>query len=160
MRAERRVFALWSSARRAALSPRPARFMKYVSIRMPDPGPLGETLLDASSLAIVAALFVNSPARGCVESGVTLATHRFFFRFGIPSAHQQLENRSNTIGCSSTEIGITGKKRFVQDLNAFSERDCRHWPVTLEVFVGGNAIDPNVSRSRSARWPLPTSEPL
>jgi hypothetical protein len=31
---------------------------------MPEPGPLGETLLEASVLAIVAALFVNNPGGG------------------------------------------------------------------------------------------------
>jgi hypothetical protein len=53
--------------------------MKYVSIRMPDPTPLGETLFDASVRAIVGALLVNSPWGGCVDSVVTFATHRFFF---------------------------------------------------------------------------------
>jgi hypothetical protein len=33
--------------------------MKYISIRMPDPTPLGETLFDASVRAIVEALLVN-----------------------------------------------------------------------------------------------------
>ena len=53
--------------------------MKYVSIRMPDPTPLGETFFDASARAMVEALFVNSPSGGCVESVVTFATQRFFF---------------------------------------------------------------------------------
>jgi hypothetical protein len=38
--------------------------MKYVSIRMPEAGPFGETLLDASERAIAAALLVNNPAGG------------------------------------------------------------------------------------------------
>jgi hypothetical protein len=38
--------------------------MKYVNIRKPDAGPLGETLLDASVLAIVEASFVKSPSGG------------------------------------------------------------------------------------------------
>jgi hypothetical protein len=36
--------------------------MKYVSIRMPELGPLGETLFEARVLAIVLALLVNNPA--------------------------------------------------------------------------------------------------
>lgn len=48
--------------------------MKYVSIRMPEPGPFGETFLEARARAIVSALFVNNPAWGCVESVVTFAT--------------------------------------------------------------------------------------
>jgi hypothetical protein len=65
-----------SSARRARLSPFPARLMKYVSIRMPEPGPFGETLREARTRAIVAAFFVNKPGGGCVESVVTPATQR------------------------------------------------------------------------------------
>lgn len=53
--------------------------MKYVSMRIPEPGPLGETFFDARVLAILAALFVNRPCGGCVESVLTFATQRFFF---------------------------------------------------------------------------------
>jgi len=90
IRSESKTFAFCSSARRAVLSPRPARLMKYVSIRMPDPGPFGETRLEASVRAIVAALFVNNPAGGWVESVFTLATQRFFFWAGIgaPFSHR------------------------------------------------------------------------
>jgi hypothetical protein len=42
---------------------------------MPEEGPLGETFFDASDLAMTAALSVNNPARGCVESVFTFATH-------------------------------------------------------------------------------------
>ena len=76
---ERIVFALFSSARRKALSPRPARLMKYVSIRIPEPGPFGETFFEARTRAIVLALLVNSPGGGWVESVVTFATQRFVF---------------------------------------------------------------------------------
>jgi hypothetical protein len=76
-------FAFSSSAPRLALSPRPERFMKYVSIRMPELGPLGETFFEARALAIVVALFVNNPAGGCVESVFTLATHLSFFVFPV-----------------------------------------------------------------------------
>jgi hypothetical protein len=46
-------------------------------MRKPEPGPSGETLGDASVRAIVAALFVNKPDGGCVESVLTFETHRF-----------------------------------------------------------------------------------
>jgi hypothetical protein len=52
-----------------------------VSIRIPEPGPLGETFFEASTLAIVGALAVKSPGGGCVESVVTFATHREGFLF-------------------------------------------------------------------------------
>ena len=80
MRFERRCFALSNSARWEALSPLPARLMKYVSIRKPELGPFGDTLFDASVFAMVEAFFVNSPAGGCVESVLTLAIHSFGFR--------------------------------------------------------------------------------
>src|SRR5207253_80075 len=57
-------FAFSNSAFRAALSPRPARLMKYVSILMPDPGPLGETFFEARVCAMVAAFLVKRPAGG------------------------------------------------------------------------------------------------
>ena len=53
--------------------------MKYVSIRNPDAGPFGETLLEASVRAIVAASFVNRPSGGCVASVLTFDTQRRFF---------------------------------------------------------------------------------
>jgi len=93
MRLESSALALFSSARRLALSPRPARFMKYVSIRMPEAGLFGETLLDASVRAIVCA-FVNSPTGGCVDSVLTLETHRDLFLLGIRLfLHKGLEPR-------------------------------------------------------------------
>jgi len=61
---ESKDFAFSSSARRSSLSPRPARFTKYVSMRMPEPGPLGETLFEARALVIVLALLVNKPGGG------------------------------------------------------------------------------------------------
>ncbi len=72
-----------SSARLCAVRPRPARFMKYVNIRIPEPTPLGETSFEARVRAMVAALFVNNPGGGCVESVFTVATHRFVFFGGI-----------------------------------------------------------------------------
>ena len=83
MRAERMLLAFCSSARRFAVNPRPARFIKYVSIRIPDPGPFGETFLEARVRAMVAALFVNNPDGGCVESVLTVDTHLFPVRLGI-----------------------------------------------------------------------------
>ncbi len=44
-------------------------------MRMPEPGPLGETFLEAKLRAIAAALLVKSPSGGWVESVFTLATH-------------------------------------------------------------------------------------
>jgi hypothetical protein len=64
IRFESNDFALSSSARRRAVSPRPPRLMKYVSIRIPEPGPFGETFFEASVLAITGALLVNSPGGG------------------------------------------------------------------------------------------------
>lgn len=46
-------------------------------MRIPEDGPLGETRFEASVRAIVAALRVNKPSGGCVESVFTLATHLF-----------------------------------------------------------------------------------
>lgn len=45
---------------------------------MPEAGPLGETVFEASTRATVAALLVKSPGGGCVESVVTPATQRLF----------------------------------------------------------------------------------
>jgi hypothetical protein len=64
IRFESRTLALFNSSCRSAASPRPARLMKYVSIRMPDPGPFGETFFEAKTLAMVLALLVNNPAGG------------------------------------------------------------------------------------------------
>jgi hypothetical protein len=59
--------------------------MKYVSMRIPDPGPFGDTFFEASSRAMISGDFVNSPSRGCVESVVTVFTHRaLFFALAIP----------------------------------------------------------------------------
>src|SRR5215470_5867928 len=57
-------------------------------MRKPDCGPFGETFLEASVLAIVAALFVNRPVGGCVESVLTFEIHRFCFVRGIESLRQ------------------------------------------------------------------------
>lgn len=83
MRFNSSFFARCSSARLGVLSPRPARLIKYVSIRMPDCGPLGETFFDASTRAIVAAFFLNKLGGGCVESVFTEATHLCGFRSAI-----------------------------------------------------------------------------
>jgi len=50
--------------------------MKYVSIRIPEDGPLGETFFEASDRAITGALFVKNPSGGCVESVATFRTQR------------------------------------------------------------------------------------
>ena len=49
--------------------------MKNVSIRIPEPGPLGEIFFEANALAIAWAFFLNSPGGGWVESVLTLAIH-------------------------------------------------------------------------------------
>src|SRR5260370_40683538 len=46
---------------------------------LPDPGRLGETRLEASDRAMVAALLVNSPFGGKVDTVLTSATHLFAF---------------------------------------------------------------------------------
>jgi hypothetical protein len=84
---ESNCFALSSSVRRAEPRPRPARFMKYVSIRMPEPGPFGETLFEAKALAIVLALLANNPGGGWVESVFTFATHRVLLTVIRPQTH-------------------------------------------------------------------------
>lgn len=53
--------------------------MKKFSIRIPEPGPFGETFLDARELAIVFASFVKSPGGGKVETVFTCPDHRFVF---------------------------------------------------------------------------------
>lgn len=73
---ESSFLAFSSSRRREAVRFLPPRLMKYVSIRIPDPGPFGETFREARVRAMVAASFVNRPAGGCVESVVTLETQR------------------------------------------------------------------------------------
>jgi hypothetical protein len=85
IRFDNKDFARLSSARRDRLSPFPARLMKYVSMRIPDCGPFGETLLEASDAAIFFALFLNSPFGGCVESVLTVLTHLLFAWRGIIS---------------------------------------------------------------------------
>jgi hypothetical protein len=45
-------------------------------MRIPDPGPLGETLFAAKDRAIVSASLVKSPLGGCVESVFTFETQR------------------------------------------------------------------------------------
>ena len=58
-------------------------------MRMPEPGPLGETFFEARVRAMVGALRVNNPAGGWVESVVTLATHFFLVRLALarPTIH-------------------------------------------------------------------------
>jgi hypothetical protein len=73
---ESRRFARSSSALRVGLRLLPARLIKYVSIRNPEVGPLGDTLRDRRVRAIAVASFVNKPAGGCVESVFTFDTQR------------------------------------------------------------------------------------
>lgn len=46
-------------------------------MRMPEAGPFGETFFEASDRAMAGALLVNRSLGGCVESVVTVFTHRF-----------------------------------------------------------------------------------
>jgi len=48
-------------------------------MRIPDPGPLGETRFEASDRAMIAALLVNNPLGGKVDTVLTSATHLFAF---------------------------------------------------------------------------------
>jgi hypothetical protein len=86
IRLESKAFARSNSTLRVALRPRPARLMKYVSMRIPEAGPLGETRFDARVRAMVAAFFVNRPVGGRVESVLTCDTQRFFLDFLIPAS--------------------------------------------------------------------------
>lgn len=52
-------------------------------MRMPEPGPLGETFLEARVLAIVAASLVKSPRGGNVDTVFTPAIQRFDFGRGM-----------------------------------------------------------------------------
>jgi len=54
----------------------PLRLMKYWSIRMPEPIPLGLTLRLAMMRAIAAASFVKVPGGGKVDAVLTRLTHR------------------------------------------------------------------------------------
>ena len=49
--------------------------MKYVSMRRPEAGPLGDTFLEARDRAMVEAPFVNNPGGGLVDTVFTFATH-------------------------------------------------------------------------------------
>jgi hypothetical protein len=51
---------------------------------------LGDTFLDAKDLAMVAALLVNKSFGGCVESVVTVFTHRFVFLAGMATSSSQI----------------------------------------------------------------------
>jgi len=150
MRWESNVFAFSSSARRSALKPRPPRLIKYVSIRIPEEGPFGDTFFDASSRAIVAALFVNSPFSGCVESVFTFATQRFVFFFAcamtlrsatslnMRSGSSELKNNLGRTTASGADLGwaITlAKNRRLQtkDLLLMPVRaDLPQYPGTLK----------------------------
>ena len=60
------------------MTTRPPRGM-----RIPEPGPLGDTRFDASDLAISCGDFVKRPSGGCVESVLTFLTQRFFATIAI-----------------------------------------------------------------------------
>jgi hypothetical protein len=79
------AFALSSSSLRAAERPFPERLMKYWTMRIPDPIPLGLTFLLAITRAMVLASFVNREVGGKVETVFTFWTQRSgreYFRLG------------------------------------------------------------------------------
>src|ERR1700749_4754503 len=55
-------------------------------MRMPEAGPLGETFLEASALAMVDAVWLKRSSSGWVESVVTFADHFFFVFFVVIGA--------------------------------------------------------------------------
>lgn len=59
-------------------------------MRIPEPGPLGETFFDASVRAIVPGSLLNSPSGGCVESVLTLLDH-FSAGFIISLSHHHAQ---------------------------------------------------------------------
>ena len=93
-----KVFALSSSARREGLSPRPERLIKNVSIRIPEPGPFGDTFLEANVLAITKALFLNNPGGGRVESVSTFAIH-LVLRGGFLRAAKSVSGSAYKLSC-------------------------------------------------------------
>jgi hypothetical protein len=76
-RSERSFLALLRADFLEALKVLPARLIKNVSMRIPEPGPLGETFFDARVRAIVSGSLLNNPSGGCVESVLTLPDHLF-----------------------------------------------------------------------------------
>jgi hypothetical protein len=69
-------------------------------MRMPDPGPFGDTFFEARLRAIVEAFSVKSFSGGCVESVVTFATQRFLFVLAIQPAGNQWQ----ILGCNRPAI--------------------------------------------------------
>jgi hypothetical protein len=74
---------------------------------MPEPGPFGETFLEAKLLAIVLALLVNNPGGGWVESVFTFATHRFFLT--VITNLKILASRRNRTGMVSLNLLRAGR---------------------------------------------------
>ena len=81
--ADRSFLARSSSCLRDAVRFLPARLMKYVSIRIPEPGPFGDTFFDASVLAMTGALLLKRSCGGFVESVFTSFTHFFLVRHSL-----------------------------------------------------------------------------
>jgi hypothetical protein len=59
--------------------------MKYVSMRIPEFGPFGKTFLEASDLAIVAALLVNNPPADAWNQFLLLLPTGFFLSSRVSS---------------------------------------------------------------------------
>src|SRR6185312_2560404 len=98
MRSESSALAFSSSLLRFPLKFFPARFIKKFNMRIPEPGPLGETFLDARDFAIVSASLVKSPSGGKVETVFTCPDHRFVFPVEFlfePFATRRIVNSPN-----------------------------------------------------------------
>jgi len=84
-------------------------------MRIPEPGPLGETCFDASLRAMVCGSHVNNPSGGWVESVFTLLTHFLCARaIHSPPLQCRLKNctaRSCCLAVSSVE-NVPRLRRF------------------------------------------------
>src|SRR5438132_12491315 len=95
-------------------------------MRIPEPGPFGETFFDARVRAIVDASFVKRSFGGCVESVVTVRTHlpRARFRSATPVAAA----RSAPVGPARlgvTRRGASGRMSIRQRVGARREGSAR-----------------------------------
>jgi len=78
-------------------------------MRIPEPGPLGDTFFDAKVRAMVSAFRVKRPFGGYVETVVTLAIHRFPAALLFPAIHSFLcltRSRAERLGSNYLLEGI------------------------------------------------------